>query len=323
MNLYPSTLEYLRTLPVIEAWPEFQDILNRMAFVEPRDWQLPVKACQAVGGSIEQAIPATAAIACAQIAIIMIDDMLDEDPRGEYRRLGFGPVANLALSFQAVALAALFSSGLKSASKLSALQSIDRMTLTVAFGQHMDVQNLSDEAAYWHVVEAKSAAFFGAAFHLGALVGGASGEVLAALERFGQLFGEIIQIHDDLNDALEVPANPDWGQGRSPLPILFAKLVDHPDRLRFLKLSRAVANPEALEESQKILASCGAVSYCVDQLLLRYRAAQSILKSVPLMHRDELESLLEGTIAPVRKLFDALGKPQARISKIGELGSPE
>ena len=50
------------------------------------------------------ALPAVAAIACLQISIILVDDILDDDPRGAYHRLGAGRAANLGLAFQAAAL---------------------------------------------------------------------------------------------------------------------------------------------------------------------------------------------------------------------------
>lgn len=70
----------------------------------------------------------------------------------------------------------------------------------------------------------------------------------------------MIQIQDDLNDAIAVPANPDWALGRSSLPILFAQTVDYPERGRFLQLRcalQAAPDAEALAEAQAILVRCG------------------------------------------------------------------
>ena len=69
--------------------------------MEVTRWKLPVIACQAAGESPEKAIPASAALACAQLSIILVDDMLDDDPRGEYRRIGYGNASNFANAFQA------------------------------------------------------------------------------------------------------------------------------------------------------------------------------------------------------------------------------
>jgi geranylgeranyl pyrophosphate synthase len=121
------------------------------------------------------------------------------------------------------------------------------------------------------------------------------------------IFGEIMQIHDDLNDCLASPANVDWLQGRAPLPILFAELAPHPQRERFLELRGQVADPAKLQEAQAILVSSGAISYCVNELLLRQRAAEKIVNQTSLADPQPLISLLEHAVAPVRNLFASVG----------------
>ena len=155
----------------------------------------------------------------------------------------------------------------------------------------------------------KSSPFFGTALHVGAILGGASVKTAKRLKELGNLYGEMIQIHDDLSDTMALPANSDWLQGRSPLPILFAKVVDHSERSRFLKLCGEITDEDALREAQNILVRCGAVSYCVDQLLRRHQSAREALRTVDLVHPELIETLLDEVIAPVWKLFDALGLP--------------
>jgi len=308
MDIYQSTVEYLADLPIVKSWPEMQVLIGRAASMKTRHWRVPITACEAVGGVAEESIPAVAAIACAHSSIMLIDDMLDEDPRGEYHHIGSAKAANFAVAFQAAGLEAIFVSKAPLETKLKAMQSLNKMLMATAFGQDLDIRNPTDEAAYWRVAETKSAPFFGAALHLGALIGGASDDVAGRLEHFGQLYGVMIQVHDDLNDSMAVPANSDWIQRRSPLPILFAQSVDHPARSRFVELCRDVSGPEALQEAQDILIRSGAVSYCVDQLVRRHQAAREILNTIPLAHRDGMENFLEGVLEPVRKLFTSIGK---------------
>ena len=132
-------------------------------------------------------------------------------------------------------------------------------------------------------------------------------ETAGRLKELGNLYGEMVQIHDDLNDTLAVPANPDWIQGRLPLPILFAQTVEHAEQARFLELRQKIADKAALLEAQDILIRCGAVSYCVDQILRRHQAAQGIVATLSLPRREVLDVLVEKVIAPVWKLFDAIG----------------
>jgi len=309
MNIFTATVDYISDSPVLKAWPDAKSLLEHAASKQPRDWRLPILVCEAVGGTSAQAVPASASVACALIGILLIDDMLDEDPRGEFQRVGQAQAANFASAFLSAASLAILQSGTGSSVKLHALESLNQMIGSVAFGQYLDIQNPGDEMEYWRVVETKSAPFFRSAFELGALFGGAPVEVVHKIGEIGCLYGEMIQIHDDLNDTMAVPANPDWTQGRSPLPILFAQSVDHPERQKFLDLRQNISNPDVLREAQNILIHCGAVSYCMDQLLRRQRAAQAVLAGTPLIRRDVIEPVLNELVGPVYRLFEAMGNP--------------
>jgi geranylgeranyl pyrophosphate synthase len=281
MDLYDSTLALLLASPLVSEWPELQALLRRVAASRPRDWRLPVIAGKAVGGTTKQVLPAVAALACMQVSIILIDDLLDEDPRGEYRRIGAPATANLASAVQALGLAVLQSSDTDPMTLRAAMSSLLEMMTRTALGQQRDTENPSDEEGYWQVVHNKSAPFFGTALHTGALLGGSSPEVAEQLRALGHLYGEMIQIHDDFNDTMAEPANPDWMQGRAPLPILFAQTVEHPERERFLQLKAELPDPAALIEAQAILLRCGAVSYSIHQLLHRHQAATNLLAAPP------------------------------------------
>ena len=315
MDLYQSTIDDLLNLSIFRSWPEMESILRRAASTKPRDWELPIIACQALGEAPEKAISASAALACAQISIILVDDMLDKDPRGEYHRIGNGKAANFAVAFQAASVKALLESGASVKVRTEAVKSLSRMMSVTAFGQDLDIKNPADETSYWQVVENKSAPFYGCAFHLGALLGNAEDDLANEIKKLGELYGEMIQIHDDLNDTMAVPANPDWLQGRKPLPILFAQTVEHPDQDRFMELYQDISAKNALQEAQEILIRCGAVSYCVDQLLRRHQAAQTILDKTLLANKGMMDSVIKDVIAPIYRIFDTLGiSSQSRIT---------
>ena len=303
MNIYTSTLDYISNLPVVKAWDGAITLLDHAAVLQPRDWQLPITACEAMGGLAEAALPASAAIACAQIGIILIDDLLDDDPRGAYHRLGAAQTANYAAAFLTMALQAILHGPARPSTKLAATQSLNQMLTTIAFGQYLDTQNPEDEAAYWRVVQTKSAPFFGTALELGALFGDGSAKIVNEIRKIGCLYGEMIQIHDDLHDCMTEPAGPDWIKGRSSLPIIFAQTVDHPEGIRFLELCKKISDLEVLHEAQSILIRCGSVSYCIDQLLHRYQTARNILTSMKLAQPNNVDRLLESLIAPVWKLL--------------------
>ncbi len=303
MDIYEEIFNMLSAVLPVQKWRVVHDVVERVKRKQPRDWRLPILACTAVGGNAERAIPVAAAIGCMQVSIILIDDLLDKDPRGEYHTIGEAAAANLAIAFQAAGLECAAQSEADSNTILAVLGSLNQMMLKTALGQHLDIQNPENETDYWDLVRTKSSPFFGTALHIGALLGGAPPESAAGFKRFGHLYGEMIQIHDDLNDVMEVPANPDWVQGRSSLPILFAGTVDHPDKSRFLELQQSISNEDALSEAQTILIRCGAVSYSLDQLLARYQGAKQILAAIPLSHYEELAGMLADVIDPMIKLL--------------------
>ena len=176
MDIYEQIADFFSKLPGSNAWDEMTALFLRLASHKPHHWLLPVKACEAVGGMPEGAVPAAVAIASSHISIILVDDMLDSDPRGEYQRIGAPAAANLACAFQAASLEAIARSERESLVLLLAIASFNRMYLMTALGQSLDVQCPADEEAYWHIVQTKSSPFFGAALYIGALLGGASVE---------------------------------------------------------------------------------------------------------------------------------------------------
>lgn len=270
----------IRAWPEVAAWPEVITILERVKDVPYPDWELPIIVCRAVGGRPEKALPGAASVACMQRSILLVDDMLDEDPRGKHHQYGYGASANLALAFQAIAFRLVEQADVGDAQRTALTSTLAQMAQTTALGQYLDTQNLTGEEDYWNVVRTKSGPFYGAAYKTGALLGNASLEMADGLYKLGALIGEIIQLEDDLVDAFETPANADWQQGRNNLLILYARTAAHPDRERFISLVPQIDDSNALEKAQRILVACGAVSYCAYELVERYRAARDLLDSL-------------------------------------------
>ncbi len=186
---------------------------------------------------------------------------------------------------------------------MALLENLNRMVSATALGQYWDVQNPDTESGYWAVVHAKSAPFFGSAFLCGALLGHADADVAAALERLGEIYGVLIQLYDDANDALAVPANTDWLSGRQSLPFLYALHTDHPDRKRFTALRHRVEDKDALTEAQEILIHSGAISYVIYQLLEHHREASLVLRSLALPAGHEVQLLFSDIMKPVEALL--------------------
>lgn len=305
MEIFPNLIENFSQTYYTRDWAEIQSIFERAASAKPKHWLLPMLVCESVGGKDGRAFPAVMATACGHIGIILVDDMLDADPRGVHLKAGEAATANMMSALQSAAGVALSQSAMPLPLKLRALEAVNEMFLATSLGQYWDVNlKIEDEEMYWKVARAKSSPFFSAAFELGALAGGASVELAARIKELGAVYGEMIQVHDDLDDSLAVPARPDWDAGRASLPILFAQWVDHPSRSRFGELRPHVCEqPSALEEAQGILIECGAVSYCIDQLLQRHAQAREVIVRLALERRNVMEAVFDDLARPV---FDLL-----------------
>ncbi|MBX3049819.1 MAG: polyprenyl synthetase family protein [Caldilineaceae bacterium] len=285
-------------VPGMERWEEVEEFFPDTQEEIRLDWQLPGIACSAVGGRFGAVFPAMAAIACVQVSIIMVDDMLDEEPDGAHHRIGIGRTANLALALQAAGAVLIENCQASPAGKAAAAYALNRMALATASGQEMDVRNLSGEENYWQVVRAKSTPFYGTGLEIGALLGGASPEMAQVMYNVGVLFGEAIQIYDDLEDAFQSPANSDWAQGRNNLALLYGLTADYPAKEEFLHYKQLADDLSSLHKAQQLLIGSGAVAYCAFQLLQRHTAVQRSLHSVSLRRQERMDHLLKMQLAP-------------------------
>jgi geranylgeranyl pyrophosphate synthase len=294
-------------LPEVQAWPEMAKIFERHVADPNQVWEWPYRACRAVGGDESLAASSAAAILCMILSILLVDDMLDEDPRGVHLRLGDAITANISFAFQAASFRVIAKTPVDAQRRAAVMESFAQMGLTMAYGQDLDARNLTGEENYWKVTHAKSSSYFGTAMYAGAVMGNASPEVAQQLYQLGALTGDVIQIHDDLKDALETPANPDWKQMRNNLLFLYATTADHPDRERFLALRSQVDDPEALREAQQILMRCGAVSYGLYHITQRYLASMKILEGAKLANPQPLKEVILKYVIPLVEILKELG----------------
>jgi geranylgeranyl pyrophosphate synthase len=298
----------IHALPEVGRWPQMAELIEHAVPREGQSiWEYPVAAALAVGGSAEAALPGAAAVFCALASIHLVDDMLDDDPQGDFRHLGAGAAANLALAFQAAAHLLLDDPGIAPQVRAANQASLAGMALATAFGQNLDTQPLSSEEDYWRVMEAKTTPLFGAALQIGARLGGAPEPVADELGRLGHAMGRFIQVSDDLTDALQAPASADWRRRSHNLTMLYAMTAEHPEREEFSHLATRAGNPAALAAAQKILLRCGAVSYCTLKLMEFSRQAYERLERVPLADPKPIARLLAFQMKPLRQLFESIG----------------
>jgi geranylgeranyl pyrophosphate synthase len=303
---------YFLQQPEVAAWPALIQVWHHYA-QNSHAWLLPELACRAVGGDVDNVVPVITAVACCHISIVLVDDILDDDAKGLFQRLGVGVAANFGLAFQSVAyrLVQQISEemGLATAVQRQLMAELIHLNLKTAYGQHLDVQEVVNEEHYWTTVEAKSTPYYGAGFFIGALVGGADELLANQLRQFGRLIGKMIQVSDDLADVYQTPASPDWERGTGNLAILYARLAEHPERARFERLMPQVHELAALEEAQQILLQSGAVSYCIYHLLLQAREARALLEDCALAQPGLLQQFLAERISHLFDLLSASNMP--------------
>ncbi|HJX28371.1 MAG TPA: polyprenyl synthetase family protein [Thermoanaerobaculia bacterium] len=298
----------VQTLREVAAWPEVLQLIERVKHREGLSvWDYPIASCRAVSGSGAAALPGAAAVFCSLLSIHLVDDMLDHEPDGLYRRLGTGQVANMALALQAAGHRLLSDPSLSPAVSAAAQSSLARMALGTAYGQGLDAREARNEDEYWRIVEAKTPPLFGAAFEIGALLGGAAPEVVARLERFGRILGRFVQVSDDLSDALQTPAKVDWNRPSNNLAILYASTASHPARDRFLRLAARPEDPEALAEAHQILLKSGAVSYCAFKMIEISEQAQETLAGAPLQDVEPVSQILRLHLRPLHRVLETAG----------------
>ncbi|MCP3997355.1 MAG: hypothetical protein GY722_20205 [bacterium] len=298
----------LASIPEVSGWPEMSRLIQRPTASNTKPcWEYPVLACRSAGGTEEQALPGAAAIFCLVYSMQLVDDLLDQDPRGIQHEVGEGTTANLGLAFQAAASILVERTEIPPERRAAIQASLAQIALATAFGQNLDLADIMDEQDYWRVVEAKTPPLFSGALRIGGLLGSASDESAEGLHQLGFLLGKLIQISDDLKDALEKPARPDWRRKWNNLPILYALTADHSDRSRFTDLLDRIEEPAALAEAQELLIRSGGVSFCTYHMIELYRSAKALLRKIPLQNLEPMESLLNYHAGPLKSLFMIIG----------------
>lgn len=307
----------LLAMPEARAMPDMRAFIDRsLAPSALPCWDYAPLACAAVGGAPQRALPAATAIFASLAAIHIIDDLLDEDPTGLHRRIGPGRAANLASSFQAAASRALAEAELDAAVERELQARLATMTMATARAQDLDLQPCASEADYWQVIDGKTPPLFCCALALGARIGGASEAEADAIAELGEPLGRLIQISDDLRDALETPASADWSRPRNNLALLYASTAEHGQRARFVELIEQVGDPPRLAEAQAIVFASGAASYCLYRMIEAQRLARARCQALPLAEPGPLLGILDRAIMPLRGLLRRCGvaDPEAAIS---------
>lgn len=251
-------------------------------------------ACEAAGGDVHDALPAAAAIEILHNFSLVHDDIEDNSPtrRGRpavWALWGVPQAVNVGDALFALAhrtLGRLWERDMPAERVLAAILAFDEACVALTEGQYLDMsfEERSDVTVdeYLRMIQGKTAALMGIATQLGALLAGASQEIIIHFHRFGEKLGVAFQIEDDIlgiwgDEALiGKSAASDILEKKKTLPVVYALRSEVGERLRAI-----YRKPElTAEDLPSVLA-----------LLEEVEARQYAERMAEEAHRQALEAL--------------------------------
>lgn len=196
----------------------------------------------------DERVKLATAVEFIHMATLLHDDVVDGS---KMRR--FLPSANVVWGSKASILVGdfLFSQSFKlivSSGSISAMSILAESSAVIVEGEvsqlaKLEERRLITETEYFKVINAKTAALFGAACEVGGVISGQPVEYCMLLRNFGKKLGIIFQITDDLLDYFaEVSFSgknigDDFAEGKVTLPIIFlANKLPIDDKKKLTKL---------------------------------------------------------------------------------------
>ena len=174
---------------------------------------LTCMVAEALGGTLEQALPAAFAVEVIQSASLVHDDFVD----GDTMRRGRPAVWTLLSARRAVLLADLmFATAIEKMAQVGAREGETLAHAIAAMARGAFDESLGkahDWEAYQSIIQLKTGSLFAAAARLGALAAGAHEKTVDAAAKFGALTGEAYQIADDIADGGGI-GTPEFLQAR-------------------------------------------------------------------------------------------------------------
>ncbi len=273
-------------------------------------------SCEAVGGKWRRALPAAGALELVHDFSLVHDDIQDQDAQRHHRPTlwslwGVAQAINAGDALQALAglaLGDLAEQGIPASQLTEAQAILARATLKLIEGQ---VQDLDFEghlelkpAGYLEMIAGKTGALFQVAFQMGALLGRAEPETIAALAAGGRHLGLAFQIRDDIlglwgaEDQTGKAGVSDLARHKLTLPLIYAlERAGEAEREALLRFYRA--EPETLPSATQII-------QILDRLAVRQEARALMQAETERALAVWREKLPTDALFPLRELVDSL-----------------
>jgi len=251
---------------------------------------------EAVGGNRESALKSGAAIELIHTFSLIHDDIMDDDDmrRGmpSVHKVWGDDVAILAgdTLFSKAFEMIINSKDTTPEQNNKTLATVADACVKICEGQALDMGFEErfdvDEDEYMEMIFKKTGALIAAATKAGAIMGGASDDVVDVMYEYGRLIGLAFQIQDDYLDlasdeeTLGKPIGSDIGKGK--MTIIAIKGIASDDSGRLLEILKDDENSqEDIDEAIEILKKCGAIEYARKLALDSVNQAKEILDILP------------------------------------------
>ncbi|MCU7728469.1 polyprenyl synthetase family protein [Actinoplanes sp. KI2] len=283
---------------------------------------LLLESAMAVGGRIEQVLPAALGTESGHVASLVHDDIIDNDMLRRGRptvHAQFGAdnaiVAGDALLFDLfLCLAECRQTGARDDRIVAALEVAARAGLDLCRGQSLEYEitesGARDLDAYLQMIALKTGALFRGACQSGALLGGGTDAEVEAVGRYGDELGIAFQMCDDLftytgqnDEAIGKSVLSDIRNKRMTLPALLAfRDADEESRVLLERAFDSDLDPsEALSLLSQVMVRTGAVASARTVAVHHAEAAKEALTVLaPSAHRDRLAQYADLAVERVR-----------------------
>ena len=261
---------------------------------------LTLITAEAVGGKRESALKAGAAIELIHTFSLIHDDIMDDDDmrRGmpSVHKVWGEDVAILAgdtLFSKAFEIIIGSNQELTSPAQINnALATVADACVKICEGQALDMgfEDRFDvtEDEYMEMIFKKTGALIAAATKVGAIMGGASDEVVDAMYEYGRLIGLAFQIQDDYLDlasdeeTLGKPIGSDIGKGKMTIIAINGLSSAGDDSEKLLEILKDENNSQAdIDLAIEILTKCGAIEYARNLAQDSVNQAKEVLEILP------------------------------------------
>ncbi|MBE6511323.1 MAG: polyprenyl synthetase family protein [Methanobrevibacter millerae] len=261
---------------------------------------LSLITAEAVGGQKESALKAGSAIELIHTFSLIHDDIMDQDDmrRGmpSVHKVWGDDVAILAGdTLFSKAFETIINSNQELASPAQinhALSTVADACVKICEGQALDMgfEDRFDvtEDEYMEMIFKKTGALIAAATKVGAIMGGASDEVIDAMYEYGRLIGLAFQIQDDYLDiasdeeTLGKPIGSDIGKGKMTIIAINGLASAGEDSEKLLEILKDTDNSQDdIDLAIEILTKCGAIDYARNLALDSVSQAKEVLEILP------------------------------------------